>query len=199
MSPVVNLFGLCVEGEVSYEHASEDEKKGKFYRDYTTFVYDLPKQDVMLRFGDVFSRTLSYQSVPRVWGLNVFKDVSAEKSQGRRGPIQITLLRKSTVEVYVDGNLIITRTNVVPGTYTFDDIGLHNGSNNILIKIIDDTGREQYIDESCFYEGSFVPKGSFTFDGTYGYPEIRDNQKGRYDKKKSCFVGDCEIWIADVN
>ena len=183
LTPAVNLFGLCAEGEVSYKQSSDAKEKSKFRRDYTTFVYDWAEPDVMFRYGDVFSHSLSYQSAPHVWGFNIYKDVEREKSEGINSPIQITLLRTSTIEVYSNNNLIKTRTNVAPGTYTLDDISYRNGANDIKIKIIDDTGREQILDESCFYESSFVPQGKFTFNGTYGYPEINDQEKGRYDKK----------------
>lgn len=182
-TPAINLCGLCTEGEVSYKHSSDSNQKGKFHRDYTTFVYDWVEPDTMFKYGDVFSHSLSYQSAPHVWGFNIYKDVEREKSEGINSPIQITLLRTSTIEVYSNNNLIKTRTNVAPGTYTLDDISYNNGANDIKIKIIDDTGREQILDESCFYESSYVPKGKFTFNGTYGYPEINDKGKGRYDKK----------------
>jgi len=181
ITPYVNLFGVCVEGETSYEQSTG--KKGKFRRDYTTAVYDWAEPDVMFKFGDIFSRSLSYQNPPRLWGFNINKDVEREKSEGFSSPIRITLLKKSTIEVYSNNHLIRTKTNVAPGTYILDDISYSNGANNIKIKIIDGSGREKILDESFFYESSYVPKGKFTFNGSYGYPEINDPIKGRYDKK----------------
>ncbi len=183
LAPVINLWGLCIEGETSYEHYSDSVEKGKFHRDYTTIVYDWVSQDIMFKCGDIYSHSLSYQSAPHVWGINLYKGIERERIEGINSPIQITLLRTSTVEVYSNGSLIRSRTNVAPGTYTFDDLTFNNGGNDIRIKIIDDTGHEQYIDESFFYEGSFVPKGKFTFGGTYGYPEANDKTNGRYDRK----------------
>lgn len=189
LAPAINLWGLCVEGSTSYSHSSNYDKKGKFKRDYTTAVYDFANYNTMLRFGDVFSHSLSYQSVPHVWGININKDIPREMQSSMRNNIQITILRTSTVEVYSDGHLIRTKTNVAPGTYIFDDISYKNGSNDIKIKIIDDTGKEQILDESCYYESSYVPKGEFTFDGTYGYPEVNNPTTGRYDKKNGIMSG----------
>lgn len=181
LTPYVNLFGVCVEGETTYQQSKES--KGRFHRDYTTVVYDWAKADTMFRFGDIFSRTLSYQSPPRIWGFNISKDVEREKSEGFSNPIRITLFKKSTIEIYSNNHLIRTRTNVAPGTYILDDISYNNGANDIKIKIIDESGREEILDESFFYESSYVPQGKFTFNGSYGYPEINDPIKGRYDQK----------------
>ena len=181
LTPYVNLFGVCVEGETTYRQSTGS--KGRFYRDYTTVVYDWIKADTMFRFGDIFNRTISYQSPPRIWGFNISKDVEREKSEGFSSPIRVTLLKKSTIEIYSNNHLIRTRTNVAPGTYILDDISYNNGANDIKIKIIDESGREEILDESFFYESSYVPQGKFTFNGSYGYPEISDPIKGRYDKK----------------
>lgn len=180
-TPYINLFGVCVEGETTYQQSKKS--KGRFHRDYTTVVYDWVKADTMFKFGDIFSRTLSYQSPPRIWGFNINKDVEREKFEGFLSPIRITLLKKSTIEIYSNNHLIRTRTNVAPGTYILDDISYNNGANDIKIKIIDESGREEILDKSFFYESSYVPQGKFTFNGSYGYPEINDPIKGRYDKK----------------
>lgn len=181
ITPYINLFGICIEGEGTYERSAEC--KGKFHHDYTTVVYDWADADVMFRFGDIFSRTLSYQNPPRIWGIGVSKEVEREKSEGFLNPIRITLLKKSTIEIYSNNHLIRTRTNVAPGTYVLDDISYSNGANDIKIKIIDESGREEILDESFFYESSYIPQGKFTFDGSYGYPRIDDPIKGRWDKK----------------
>ena len=181
LTPYVNLFGICVEGETSYQKISGS--KGRFRRDYTTLVYDWAEPDIMFKFGDIFSRSLSYQNPPRLWGFSINKDVEREKSEGFSSPIRITLLKTSTIEIYSNNHLIRTRTNVAPGTYILDDVSYNNGANDIKIKIIDESGREEILDESFFYESSYVPKGKFTFNGSYGYPEINDSIRGRYDKK----------------
>ncbi|MBO7537618.1 MAG: fimbria/pilus outer membrane usher protein [Alphaproteobacteria bacterium] len=180
-TPYVNLFGICVEGEASYEQSTGN--KGRFRRDRTTVVYDWAEPDVMFKLGDIISQSLNYQSPPHLWGFNINKDVEREKSEGFSSPIRITLLKTSTIEVYSNNHLIRTRTNVAPGTYILDDISYNSGTNDIKIKVIDESGRVEILDESFFYESSYVPKGKFTFNGSYGYPEINDSIKGRYDKK----------------
>lgn len=180
----VNLFGLCAEGETSYRHASDSRKKDRFHRDYLTFVYDWADKDVLFKYGDIFNNSFSYQSVPHIWGFSINKDVEREKSEKIGAPIQITLLRTSTIEIYSGNNLIKTRHNVPPGTYTLDDIPYGRGANDIRVKIIDDTGREQMLDEGFFYESSYVPKGSFAFNGSWGYPKSHRTEGGRYDKDR---------------
>lgn len=189
LDPALNFWGLCIEGQTTYTKSSNSKEKGRFKRDYTTAVYDFPNHDITLKYGDVFSRSLSYQSVPHVWGFNFNKGVELAKQEGYGKHIQLTLLRKSTIEIYSDGHLIRTKSNVAPGTYIFDDISFHNGDNNIKVKIIDETGHEEILDESCFYESSYVPRGEFTVNATYGYPQVHRKSEGRYDKKHPIWSG----------
>ena len=158
----------------------------------------MPDRDMTIKYGDVFSRSLSYQSVPHVWGINFNKGVELISHEGLDRNIQITLLKKSTIEIYSNGNLIRTKTDVAPGTYVFDDISFHNGDNDIKIKIIDETGHEQILDESRFYESSFVPKGEFTTNITYGYPQVNQQGKGRYDKKHPVFSGNIRYGLTSA-
>ena len=189
LSPALNFWGLCIEGQTFYMKTLDSKEKGKFKRDYTRAVYDFPDHDIMIQYGDVFSRSLSYQSVPHVWGFNFNKGVERISREGWDRNIQITLLKKSTIEIYSNGHLIRTKNDVAPGTYVLDDVSFHNGDNDIKVKIIDETGREEILDESCFYESSYVPKGEFTLNTTYGYPQVNHRVNGRYDKKHPVFSG----------
>ena len=184
-SPVLNVGGVVLEGECSHEKTSS--QRGRFHRAYTSLVYDWEEHDTLFRLGDVFGGYMQHCSAPRVLGIGISKDSpNIVYDRGNfASPIQLVILRQSRVEVYVNDVLVQTRYDVAPGTYNLDNITYLNGSNNIKIKIIDDTGREQLLDESFFYESSFLPKGMYTFNVSAGYPESGGNH--RYDFQNATY------------
>jgi outer membrane usher protein len=188
----VNVRGLVLEGEASYNKSTGS--KGKFYRSYTTLVYDMPENNITVRAGDVFSSSTGYQSVPRLIGFGLQKSVPITTTENFNDSINITLLRTSTIEVYVNDVLTKTKTNISPGPYTLDDIPYIYGTNNIKIRIIDDTGREQFLDSTMFMDTSFIGYGQSGYEISAGYPEA-NNDQGRYDKKNTVLSGSIKYGI----
>jgi outer membrane usher protein len=127
--------------------------------------------------------------VPGLWGLEFGRKPPRGSSGDFVGSPRITLLRRSNIEVYVNGSLMKTRTNVAPGSYTLDDIPYVYGSNDVRIKITDDSGRERVLDTDIFLDSSFLGKGEMSFGLTAGYPESSDRTKGRYDRKNPLVSG----------
>ncbi|MDR3151434.1 MAG: fimbria/pilus outer membrane usher protein [Holosporaceae bacterium] len=181
-SPVLNVYGLVLEGEVSHDHVSNSKGKKGFRREYTSLVYDWAEEHLVFRGGDIFGRSARYQSVPRLFGLQIKKEATTNYECGSARALQITLPRRSTIKVYFNGNLVKVEEGVAPGTYELDDISYSNGANDVKIKIVDDAGRERTLEESFFLENAFVRRGEFDFDCSAGYPEVNDPKKGRYDR-----------------
>jgi outer membrane usher protein len=186
LTPVFNVGGVVMEGEFSYNSAfrrsnsQSDEGGGKYLREYTSLVYDLPDHDMRLLLGDVFSNSIEYQNVPRVIGFGFKKFAPINHLDNHNRSIRIILLRRSTLEVYVNDTLVQTKKDIAPGTYTLDDIPYSHGSNNIKIKLIDDTGRRRELDSSLFLDSAILEQGESNYGITIGYPEI--NHGRRYDK-----------------
>ncbi|MDR2268508.1 MAG: fimbria/pilus outer membrane usher protein, partial [Holosporaceae bacterium] len=181
-SPALNVCGLVLEGEVSQDYISNSRKRKGFRREYTSLVYDWWEKHLVFRGGDIFSHSARYENVPKLFGLQIKKEAVSNYEYGSARTLQITLLRRSTIKVYFNGNLVKVKENVAPGTYELDDISYANGANDVKIKIIDDAGREQNLEESFFLESAFVRHGEVGFNCSAGYPEINDQEKGRYDK-----------------
>jgi outer membrane usher protein len=182
-SPVLNIGGLVFEGEIARDYFSDFQKNKGFRREYSSAVYDWAEKDLFFRVGDIFSNFTKYQNVPRLFGAQIKKETPRHLEYRQAQVRQITLLRKSTIKVYCNGNLVKVKEGVAPGTYELDDISYSSGNNDVKIKIIDDAGREQDLEESFFLETSFVPQGKFDIDCSFGYPEVNDPKKGRYDKQ----------------
>lgn len=175
--PALNFAGVVLEGEATQYKSS---KKKRFHRDYTSLVYK--NKELSYRGGDVFGRGAGYFYVPKLLGFMVRKDAPLDDLGHFYNEVPITLLRTSTIEIYINDSLAQTRRTLAPGSYILDDIPYIYGKNDVKIKIIDDTGREEFINMDLFFDSSFIRKGNYTFDIYIGYPEV-NRRDGRYDRK----------------
>lgn len=183
LTPSLNIEGIVLEGEGTFEQTSE---KGKFHfhRNYSSLVYDFPRKDVTIYAGDVFGISQSYYSVPRLWGIGFRKKAPSSSISNHSKSMQITVLRESKVEIFVNGTLLRTQEHVAPGTYYLDDVPYSYGYNDVKIKLTDEAGKIEVIDAGTFLDSSIVSPGAFSVDFSAGYPE--SNKDGeRYDKKNS--------------
>jgi outer membrane usher protein len=191
LTPALNINGVVLEGEFSYNSGFRNHgaaNGGKFYREYTSLVYDLPERDMRFSLGDVFSNSIEYQNVPRVMGFGFKKFAPVTHFDNQNRNVRITLLRRSTIEVYVNDTLVSTKRDVAPGTYTLDDIPFGHGSNDVKIRITDDTGRRQELDSNLFLDSAILEKGESSYGLTVGYPEIRTESR-RYDSANPLVSG----------
>lgn len=182
LSPALNLEGVVLEGEASFY---KSQKAFKYHRNYTSLIYD--EDNFRFRAGDVFGKYDGYFYMPRILGVNLKKNAASSGLGDFYNEIPITLLRTSTVEVYINDNLVQTKKNITPGVYLLEDIPYIYGQNDVKIKVIDDAGREEYFDTNLFLDSSFLNKDQYTYDLYYGMPEIND--KKRYQTSDSIFGG----------
>lgn len=178
LTPSVNYNGVCLESEFSCRRVT-----GKFdtRREYTRLVYDMPDRHMMVKCGDIFSYSLNYLQAPRLIGLEIDRDPARHGYVDTTSPIQVTLLRKSTLEVYIDGALVKTINDVAPGPYRLDDLPYRSGTNDVRVKIIDDTGRSTIIDSTSFLDSSFLGRGMYAYKFIAGCPERISSKESRYD------------------
>jgi outer membrane usher protein len=203
LSPTINFGGVVLEGEVSHNRSSPEtdrgrSSQGKFHRAYTSVVYDIPDYDMTVRGGDIFSYSNSYQNVPRVVGASIRKDAQTTSVENFNEGMQVTLLRTSRIEIYINDALVRVKERVAPGAYILDDIPYVYGSNNVKIKIVDDTGREKIITSSSFLDSAFVAPWNFAYGVTAGYPEVNDKVNGRYDRKNPVVSANTRFGIYDA-
>jgi outer membrane usher protein len=203
LSPTINFNGVALEGEASLDRSSSGTSGGrssqsKFHRAYTSIVYDMPDYDINIRGGDVFSYSNSYQNVPRVVGLSLRKGAQTTSVENFNSGMQVTLLRASRIEIYINDALVRVKECVAPGTYILDDIPYIYGSNDVKVKIIDDTGREKILTSSSFLDGAFVAPWNFAYGVTAGYPEVNDKVNGRYDRQNPVVSANVQFGIYDA-
>ena len=185
ISPAINVGGVVLEGAGTFNKSNSDEKM-KFHRDYLSVVYDFLDSPMRLRAGDIFGTSQSYYSVPRLWGIGFRKDAKTSSASNCSSNLQLTVLRESKIEIFVNDALIRTKEHVAPGTYYLDDVPYAYGYNDVKIKLTDNSGKEEIIDASSYLDGSIVAPGEFSLDCNFGYPEAdhENKSKGRYDKDR---------------
>ncbi|MDR0662183.1 MAG: fimbria/pilus outer membrane usher protein [Holosporales bacterium] len=166
LTPFLNVAGVVLESEYSYEQ--EGSKKGPFKRGRTALVYDWAEEALLFQAGDVSGHSVDYCGSPSVSGVSVYKDAARSGGESMTQNIPVSLLRESTIEVYVNNNLITTKPKVAPGTYMLNDIPCTYGFNDVKIKIIDDTGREAFLKIDTFFDSSFVQKGQCSYGIIFG-------------------------------
>lgn len=189
LNHALNLFGLVLEGSLSQDHSSRSKEKARFRRDYSTLAYNFANTDSFIKFGDIFSNAIKYQDVPTMFGLKIQKGADSGYESDTNDQVQITLLRQSTITVYVNNNIVKKLENVAPGTYSIDDLHIADGSNNVRIEIVDDAGQKRILNDSFFVKRSFVAKGQFSLNLSAGYPRFEDSSRKRYDKQNKILAG----------
>lgn len=183
LTPSFNVNGIVLEGEGTFERRTETGKF-KFHRNYSSLVYDFPHNEMTVYAGDVFGISQSYYSVPRLWGIGFRKKAPSSSVSNYNQSMQITILRESKVEIFVNGTLLRTQEHIAPGTYYLDDVPYSYGSNDVKIKLTDESGKTEIIDAGMFLDSSIIAPGSFSLDCSAGYPES-NGEDGRYDKKNT--------------
>lgn len=194
IAPSLNVAGVVLEGAGTFSNVSGTSEK-KFKRDYAALVYDFPYDLMSIRAGDVFGASQSYCSVPRMWGVSFRKEAPTSSSTNFNQNLQLTVLRQSKIEVFVNNVLVRTKDKVAPGTYFLDDIPYTYGNNDVKIKITDDTGKVTEIDAGGFLDSSLITPGEFSLDLAAGYPENNSSTEGRYDKKNTTISGNIRVGL----
>ena len=169
-------FGVVAEGE---GYLSLRKGDPLFRRVGTRLVYDDLADVIRFTLGDVrpFGRT--FQSTPTVAGFsasrfyNVLEPWQEFRSTGSQS---FTILAPSTVETIVNGRNVERRT-LQPGSYSLNDFPLAEGSNDVRLHIIDETGKERIVEFNLYSNRQLLEPGKTEFSffaGVYSNPTRSD-------------------------
>lgn len=165
-------FGVVAEGEGYLSFRKDDPL---FRRVGTRLVYDDLKDVVRFEVGDVRQFGRTFQSTPTVAGFSAsrFYNVLEPWEQfNSSGSQSFTLLAPSTVETIVNGRSLERRT-LQPGSYTLNDFPLAEGSNDVKLRIFDETGKERIIEFNLYSNRQLLEVGRTEFSffaGVYSNP-----------------------------
>jgi outer membrane usher protein len=155
---------------------------GEFQRQGSRAVYDDPKNIVRWTLGDLQPVVRGYQSAPSMAGVSVFRSYStlAPQSIARpRGDRSFTLERPSTVEVYINGQ-VLRRVQLTAGNYNLSDFPFTQGANDVRLSITDDTGRTEVLRFNVFIDQTQLGKGLAEFGLFTGTKSSLDSNGPNY-------------------
>ena len=136
-----------------------------FQRQSSRIVWDDTGHVVRWAIGDLATVGRGFQSAPEMAGVSLYRNYSVLEPQmiaRPRGDRSFALERPSSVEIYVNGQMV-RRVQLEPGTYNLRDFPFTQGSNDVRLSILDDTGRTQILRFNIFFEQSQLAKGLSEF------------------------------------
>ncbi|MFC7379447.1 fimbria/pilus outer membrane usher protein [Brevundimonas sp. GCM10030266] len=156
----VRVRGFVLENEATI---GED-----FIREGTRLVYDDTARTARWTLGDLRPQSRGFSGSSAMAGLSlerVYADLEPQRNIQPRGQRSFTLVRPSTVEVFINGRSV-QQTRLNPGSYDVSDFPFAQGSNDVRLVIRDDTGVESVFSFSIFFDRSLLAAGLTEF-GVY--------------------------------
>ncbi|MBY8826592.1 fimbria/pilus outer membrane usher protein [Hephaestia mangrovi] len=144
---------------------SEATVQDRFARQSTRLVYDDIAHTERFSLGDLEPISRGFSGASPVAGVSVsrvYSDLKPQLNIQPRGQQSFTLIRSSTVETIVNGQ-VVQQTRLGPGTYSLRDFPFAQGSNNVNLVIRDDSGRVDTINFSIDFDRNLLAKGLTEF------------------------------------
>ncbi|MFN3931007.1 MAG: fimbria/pilus outer membrane usher protein [Brevundimonas sp.] len=168
----VRFRGVVLENEATLD--------GSLVREGTRLVYDDPRRTARWTAGDLRPQSRGFSGANPLAGLSlerVYADLDPQRNVQPRGQRAFTLVRPSTVEVFINGRSV-QQTRLNPGSYDVSDFPFAQGGNDVRLVIRDDTGVESVVSFSIYFDRSLLAAGLTEF-GLYVGSETEFGQDGR--------------------
>ena len=156
------LGNVVLEGESIWNPGGDGKD---FQYQGARFVYDDLDNIVRWTLGDLKPQTRGYQSTPDITGISILRFYGTLLPQSivrPSGDRSFLLTRPSTVEISVNGQLV-RRLQLDAGSYNLRDFPFAQGSNDVSLQILDDTGARETVSFSSFYDRQQLGEGYSEF------------------------------------
>lgn len=174
--PLMLLDGAArINGFVLESEATWDTGDRGFSRDGTRVVYDDVGRLNRWTVGDLIPQGRGFQGFQDMAGVSVARTyalLDPQRNVAPRGGRTFTLDRDATVEAFVNGRSVRT-IRLQPGTYDVSDFPFVQGSNDVELVIVDDTGQREVVSFSLFIDRTQLAPGLSEY-GFYG--GVRSNR-----------------------
>ncbi len=136
----------------------------------TTITYDKPEKLQRFIVGNISTGSRNFQENLELLGIRGSKEffMSPELQIRPKANQGFILETDSTVELYIN-NQLRQRFYLAKGVYSLEDIGLHDGENNIRVKIIDEFGKVTVKTSEQFYDSHLLKPGLSLYSASLGY------------------------------
>ena len=177
--PLMVFDGAARFGQVVLEaEATWDGRDGELSRDGTRLVYDHTAHLNRWTAGDLLPVARGFQGVEDMAGVSVertYAILDPQRNVAPRGGRSFTIERDSTVDAFVNGRLVRT-LRLQPGSYDVSNFPFVQGSNDVDLVIVDDTGQREVLSFSLFIDRAQLAQGL----SEYGfYAGVRTERDGR--------------------
>lgn len=148
--------GLRLAGEASYSSVNNEP----FQRGRVFLEKELIKEQVLIEAGDLVSNSRNLQTSNTFAGVAIGRDFGLQPGSFTQptGQQSFLLERNATVDVVSNGQLVRS-LDLAPGQYNLDNLGFGDGTNDIAILIRDETGFEELVRFTQFFDSSLLKPG----------------------------------------
>jgi outer membrane usher protein FimD/PapC len=172
-----NAHGFVVEGRISFDK----NRAEPFARERVRLVKDDEEHHIRYQVGDIFLPQHGRLAIEDGFGFGFEKifgmDDDYLKNVSRVNSYEFFLKNSSRVEIYV--NRRYTKgIHLNAGTHNLYDLNIPNGLSSIQLKIIEDSGKIEYIDFNDFDYSELYKVGVSKYGGGIGIV-ARSNELGK--------------------
>jgi outer membrane usher protein len=180
----IRAHDTVLEGVVTYR----GQDIVPFQRQDFRLVYDLPEERVRTSFGDINYGIRDFQNYQRMGGVSVSRKVELQRSRASApSAAKILLLeRNSRVDVWINGERYQT-LELSPGRYDVRNFPLALGTNDVLLHVTDEVGREEDVRFPFVFDSSLLGEWEQDFSYAAGFlSQVTPNGRS-YDVHKPAF------------
>ena len=170
LEAVLNFSGLTVENKFSYsESSSSDDWK----HNHSRLIWDDPERLMRFKVGNINTLSEGYQISPSMTGLSVSKEFNLDPYSNyySRGEQSFTLDAKSEVEIF-SNSTSKRKLTLKAGEYTFNQLGLQEGANEIQLVITNEFGVKKVLNYSVFHSSQLLKAGVSRYALNIGVPSF---------------------------
>lgn len=177
----INVHDTILEGRIQYqEDASE-----KITRDRFRLVKDDEENQMRYTLGDIILPRQYRMGFTDALGFTMEKkfEINRDFTQNisRVSSYEFFLKNSSTIEVFINEKFY-TSLPLKAGTHNLYDLGLPAGINEIKLKIIEDSGKIEYIEFNDFAYSEVLEKGLARYGIGAGILSEKEDNKWEYTK-----------------
>lgn len=154
-------------------------------REGTRLVFDDLSRTARWTLGDLEPVSRGFSGATPMAGVSVvrsYSELEPQRNVQPRGERTFTVARPSTVETFINGR-IVQQVRLNPGTYDLRDFPFAQGSNDIRLVIRDETGVEQVLNFSIFFDRNLLAAGLTEFGAFVGTEAVFGENGREYDSR----------------
>ena len=179
-----NIHDVVIEGEIRFDEEDED----KIRRDRVRLTKDDEKNQLRYQMGDLFLPQLNRMTRREALGISMEKifdmDENYHQNISRINSFEFFLKNRSRIEIYINDRFS-RNLNLDAGTHNLYDLNIPTGLNRVKLKVIQESGKVEYIEFNDFDYSELYKEGVSRFGIGVGIESNRDNNEQiTYDKEE---------------